>query len=119
MKFLIDKTSSWDREEAPHPAAFQGPLPSLRTEVRTCRTIEEFDSRFGDREGTWTSKGQNHRTCPDGICREVPQVGTAWYVEIETLADLLDFAGSNGDLVISNNPRVGCPELEIYDDYRE
>lgn len=54
------------------------------------------------------------------IQREFPNDAVGWFVEINTLDELLHFQQKYGDIILTKdyyNPEV--LELEIYDDYRE
>lgn len=43
-----------------------------------------------------------------------------WYVDINSLQELLDFAEKYGDIIIGTSYEYGkTPMIEIYDDYRE
>ena len=50
-------------------------------------------------------------------CEEANQVGEDWYVDIETLADLLALQEKYGPLIVTQYDAV--PHIEIYDDWRE
>lgn len=119
MKIKITRTSGWsfDPEYPPHPSAFISKLPKFTTHVRTCKTFEEFDNRFSSREGTWLSKGKNHRLGLGCIMREEPQTGDGWYIKLGSLNALEDFIQENGECVLSHEN--GEMTLEIYDSYRE
>lgn len=118
MKFKVRRTSLWDNEK-PCKEAFQETYS--RIEVRTLRSFEEFDEKFGEREGSWLLKGINHCINEMGyIQREFPDGEVGWFVEINTLEELLNFREKYGNIVITKaweNPSI--LELEIYDDYRE
>lgn len=119
MKIKIKRTSAWGFSEnnKPHSDAFISKLPKYRTHIRTCKSFEEFDSKHAHREGTWLSKGINHRIENDCILREEIQNGNAWYIKIPSLKVLFEFIKENGDCVLSQEN--GEMTLEIYDDYRE
>lgn len=76
--------------------------------------------------------------CNPKPCEEAKKQDDAWFVEIDTLEDLLNFTEKHGDIILSceiprsveaeiqggkilrtvyEAPRVF--EIEIYDDYRE
>jgi hypothetical protein len=46
---------------------------------------------------------------------------TCWTTELESVADLVKFTESVGNVVFSTPLDLGCtiPTIEIYDDYRE
>ncbi len=59
------------------------------------------------------------RDCRGPIVRDLGPK-TAWFIELDTLADLLAFRDTYGDIILSkawDDP--GTYELEIYDDHRE
>lgn len=118
MKFKVSRTSIWDDRKPCEEAVKE---TYTRVEVRTLGSFEEFDKKFGKIEGNWLSKGINHCINQQGyIQREFPNDAVGWFVEINTLDELLHFQQKYGDIILTkdyNNPEV--LELEIYDDYRE
>ena len=46
-------------------------------------------------------------------CEEAVPIGDKWYVDINSLEDLMAFIGRHGKVVVRSN------WIEIYDDYRE
>lgn len=119
MIFEVTRTSSWSEENPPCDGCI--PIKIRRVETRTLGSAEEFDARFGKREGEWFSVGTNHRFNNQGyITRDREEVDT-WGMEINTLEELIEFKNRVGEeLVIGtsyNNPEF--PMIEIYDDYRE
>ena len=119
MKLKIKKTSFWSFDEnyPPHKDAFISKLPNYCTHVRTCPSFEDFDRRFAEREGTWLSKGTNHRIEHNCVVREEPQTGNAWYIKIGSMKALEDFIKENGECVLGYEN--GEMTIEIYDTYRE
>lgn len=119
MKVRIKRTSMYyfDEDDKPHPDAFISNLPKYMTHVRTCKSFEEFDSRFASREGAWISKGINHRIENGCVAREEEQKGKDCYIKITSLKELSEFIKKNGKCVLSLVN--GELSLEIYDDYRE
>ena len=60
-------------------------------EVRTFKSFEEFDSTFGSSEGTWLSKGSNHRINEEGfIERTFKNEAKGWFVEINSIEELME-----------------------------
>jgi len=120
MKIKITKTSigsSFYRDSPPHSSAFVSNLPKFTTDVRTCKSFDEFDKRFADREGSWLSKGINHRIGCGCIIRDVPQRGLGWYIKISNLKSLTEFIENNGECILAVID--GEMTLELYDSYRE
>jgi len=119
MKFKITRTSILGNDRKPCKEAIKERY--TRIEVRTFESFEEFDKKFGEIEGNWLSKGINHSVNQQGyIQREFPNDAVGWFVEINTLDELLKFQEKYGDVILTrdwNNPQVF--KLEIYDDYRE
>jgi hypothetical protein len=59
------------------------------------------------------------RDCLGSIVRELGPK-TAWFIDLDTLADLLAFQDRYGEIIVKqawDDP--GTYELEIYDDHRE
>lgn len=119
MKIKITRTTMWsfNENEKPHKDAFISKLPKWRTHVRSCKSFDEFDERFADREGKWISKGVNHRVEGQCIYREERQEGKAWYIKISSMKALNEFIKENGQCVLMMED--GELLLEIYDGYRE
>lgn len=124
MRFIVTRTTHRNdgtihrNDEPPCEEAFEGVCTHVH--ARTCKTFEEYDERFGRVEGTWLSIGTNHRLIANGIARdEDPQ--ECFFVELNSLEDLVAFQGKYGALVIQNrgDNAEGYLEIEIYDDYRE
>ena len=120
MEFLLTETSmNYDDEGnpySPHKDAVQKKYDWI--EVRTC-TEDYFDKKFGEREGLWRSKGVDHIKTDGGryIQRRHPDDSTGWFIELETLEEMMDFVKENGRVVLS--PGDEWPEIEIYNNYRE
>lgn len=119
MKIKITRTSKWDFDLQcpPHPSAFISKLPKFSTCVQYCKTFEDFDNKLSSREGTWLSKGKNHRLGLGCIIREEPQTGDGWYIKLGSLKALEGFIQENGECILSYEN--GEMTLEIYDTYRE
>jgi hypothetical protein len=119
VKFKVTKTSVWDHTKPCEEAKKER---CSRIEIRTLASFEEFDKKYGECEGAWTSKGINHCINEDGyVQREFPNDVTRWFVEINTLDELLDFVDKHGgDVIISKIlGETNIYYLEIYDGYRE
>lgn len=52
--------------------------------------------------------------CPDAWRDDVSPKETAWWVELNSLEELMAFSARYGALVVDDGPSI-----EIYDDYRE
>ncbi len=92
-----------------------------KREVRTCSTFEEFDKRFSRREGTWLSKGVNHKTSKGRIQREFPNGAEGYFIEINSIEELLELQKEvRSELIITSaTDNESIPAIEIYNDYRE
>ena len=118
MLFQVVRTSLWDDEK---PFKNCIPIKLTDVEIRTLRTPEEFDERFGDREGKWLENGANHRINEQGFLTRDRGLEDKWGIEINSLEELMDFSHEVGaDLVIGTSSiDKKTPCIEIYDDYRE
>ena len=119
MKFVISRTSLY--EEKPCEEAFRDKVTYLKVHERACKTFEEYDHRFSKHEGAWLSKGTNHRLTQTGIYREEGNIEEeSWFIEINSLEELINFQDKYGSLVLEkwkDGNRI--LQLEIYDTYRE
>jgi len=116
MKFHIDRTSKWENTEMPCEEAFKDTY--TRVDIRTTDDPAAIHAYSG-RTDWWYNEGQNHRVLNGHIARDYPDE-TGWFVNIDSLEDLLRFADKYGQLVIEET--YGDPNLrsiEIYDTYRE
>lgn len=117
MEFIILRTSTWDKE-APCEGVRRKTIDQV--EVRTLPDAEEFDKKFGPREGSWMSKGVAHGVTDRGyIKRTLPNKLKVWVMDFEDLGELMEFVSTHGDVVVSKCPDHGTASLEIYDNYRE
>lgn len=118
MKFIVRRTSIWDKEKSPCEDAKRDSI--VRVETRTLYTPEEFDERYAHREGKWLSVGTNHRVNKEGYITRDNGMIDVWSVEINTLEELTEFCGKYGSIVIEDCMwNETYKEIEIYDDYRE
>jgi len=118
MKFLIKRTSDYS-DKKPIKEAKKISVPYWHT--RTC-TEEYFDKSFSIREGTWRSKGKNHKKVNENCITRQEDNRDMWSVEINSLEELLKFEHKYGRLILEeydNSDEEKFYELEIYDDYRE
>lgn len=111
MRFWVTRTSFWGNG-IPAEGLTQGKRP--RWDVRTFKTFEEYEKRLGE---PFTAKGTDHEVLPGrGIRRRMPDAD-AWFVDIDSLEQLMAFGEKHGDLVLM--AENGVQEIEIYDGYRE
>ena len=88
--------------------------------------IDEYDADNPEKVGInprntswWYDRGENHRVENGHIKRDFRTTG--WFIEINSLDDLIAFKNKYGSLVIEDDPynRNQFARIEIYDDYRE
>lgn len=113
MEFEVTRTSSRSNVQ-PCKGAVQ--KDCIRTDVRTFKSPEDFQKRLNQ---DWFADGDNHRKLKGGgIARDLPT--KAWFIEVNSLDDLMQMYHKLGDLVIRESwRRTGEACIEIYDDYRE
>ena len=119
MKFLISRSSMFINKKPCEEAKKE---MYDKIEIRALSSFEEFDTKFGDIEGKWLSKGIKHRVREeDGfIERTIPNGVKGYFLEINTLDELINFRNKYGDIIITKNYlNKDIPEIEIYDTYRE
>ena len=75
MEFLLTSTSGEIEKQIPNTTIKK----YTKREVRTCSTFEEFDKRFSRIEGTWLSKGVNHKASKGRIQREFPNGAEGYF----------------------------------------
>jgi hypothetical protein len=117
MEFLLTSTSGWVENQIPNTVIKK----YTKIEVRTCSTFEEFDKRFSKMEGSWLSKGVNHKTSKGQIQREFPNGSEGHFIEINSIEELLEFQRKVGSelIITSSFNNESIPAIEIYNDYRE
>lgn len=115
MKIIISRTSI-NNDKKPCKEAKKGLFPYWHT--ITC-SEEYFNNSCTE---SWRSKGKNHTKVGKYITRQLEDI-EKWYIEIETLDDLIKLQKKYGDLIIKSYSKGGKKdnilEIEIYDDYRE
>lgn len=120
MKFIITRTSDYGDCSSPCAEAREDQL--VRIETRALYSLEEFDKRFADREGSWFSVGTNHRIGRNGyICRD-REMMNVWTIEINSIEELIALSRKYGKIIITDyylDTNDDYPTIEIYDDYRE
>lgn len=118
MIFQVTRTSKWSEEK---PFDICIPIKLTNVQTRTFRTPEEFDNKFGDREGKWLSRGTNHRVDARGYITRDMEFKDVWGVEINSLEELINFKNSVGENLVIETSWIDnkTPCIEIYDTYRE
>jgi len=110
MQYTVSRAGYNSTSEPPCNGAVRKMLPYYHE--RSCKSFEEFDKRFADREGTWLSKGTEHKLTSTGISRREGSQ-EEWVVNIRSLKQLQDFIVENGQIVMDRD------SILIYDDYIE
>ncbi|MFC2796713.1 MAG: hypothetical protein ACFN4N_03425 [Streptococcus sp.] len=117
MEFLLTSTSGAVENNIPNTVIKKYTM----VEVRYCSTFEEFDKKFSRTEGSWFSKGVNHKISKGQIQREIPNGAEGHFIEINSIEELLEFRKKVGnELIITSAPNnESIPAIEIYNYYRE
>ena len=117
MEFLLTSTARRVENRIPNAIIKK----YKKVEVRNFSSFEEFDKRLSWMEGNWLSKGVNHKASEGRIQREFPNGAEGYFIEINSIEELLEFQKKVGnELIITsaiNNESI--PAIEIYNDYRE
>ena len=120
MTFIVERASRYgcDGEQTPCDGAYLGSI--IRVETRTLHTPEEFDDKFSKFEGKWISIGTNHRINKNGWITRDRGTVMVWFIEINTIDELIEFCNKNGDVVIEDCAwNTSYKKILIYDDYIE
>ena len=110
MEFLLTSTSGGVEKQIPNTTIKK----YTKIEVRVFSSFEEFDKRFSWREGTWLSKGVNHKMSKDRIQREFPNGAEGHFIEINLIIgqfQLLKFmtiTGSKHETIYSYLDIIVC-----------
>lgn len=117
MEFLITSTSGGVENQIPNAVIKK----YTKIEVRYFSSFEEFDKRLSWMEGTWFSKGDNHKASEGRIQREFPNGAEGYFIEINSIEELLEFQKKVGSelIITSATNNESIPAIEIYNDYRE
>ena len=117
MEFLLTSTSGRVETRIPNTVIKK----YKKVEVRYISSFEKFDELFSRTEGSWLSKGVNHKKSKGRIQREFPNGAEGYFIEINSIEELLEFHRKVGcELIITsatNNESI--PAIEIYNYYRE
>lgn len=117
MEFLLTSTSGWVENRIPNAVIKK----YTKIEVRGFSSFEEFDKRLSWMEGNWLSKGVNHKTSKGRIQREFPNGAEGYFIEINSIEELLEFHKKVGSelIITSATNNESIPAIEIYNYYRE
>lgn len=118
MRFTVTRTSDSFSETPPVPGAERDVC--LYKDWRTADDPSKIRGYLGqDPEAWWYGEGTNHQVVNGMIVRD--RQHEVWFVDVEDLEALVEFADTHGPLVVTGYSSV-ChehPSIEIYDDYRE
>ena len=105
MKFEITRTSQWNSDETP-------PCEGAIQEVEEITNTYKMEKDLSYYEGYFF----NVRTFTENGVKmiELTDKKLRWYLEINSLEELMDFQKKEGSSVILSDNTI-----EIYDDYRE
>lgn len=119
MRYFISRTSQWSSDNKP-PCEEAFRAAYVRLDARTTNDPAKIPAHKGKSTDWWYNEGRNHRVESGQIVREFD--AEDWFIEVNTLEELMALYKKYGDLVIGANWRdslEGYPRIEIYDDYRE
>ena len=118
MIFQVIRTSQYCNTKP-----FEDCIPIKLVDVQTVglRTPEEFDKKFGDKEGKWLNHGTNHRVNARGYITRDMGFEDVWGIEVSSLEELMDFKEAVDEELVLGTSLIDkkTPCIEIYDDYRE
>lgn len=114
MKFSVTRTSCYNDKK---PCEGAKKEKCLHVDERTVKSPKMLSRVMTEED--WYGTGKNHRVENGHIMRDMDT--TAWFIELNTLEELLEFTKKHGQCIISESDWSvkDCPSIEIYDDYRE
>ena len=117
MEFLLTSTAGGVENKIPDIIIKK----YKKVEVRYFPSFEEFDKRLSWMEGTWLSKGVNHKAYKGQIQREFPDGAEGHFIKINSIEELLEFQKKVGSelIITSATNNESIPAIEIYNYYRE
>ena len=117
MKFIIERASALNVKEKPCEDAIK--IKHQTFQRFWYKSPEEYDKRFGE-YGRWFSEGTNHRINEQGNIERDMDIKEFWEIEINSLADLIEFQNTYGEIIIQDSTWVrDIKTILIYDDYIE
>lgn len=116
MKFAVRRTSGW--EGSPCDEAYQDTYTYVdRRSADDPRKIPAYQHLSN--QDWWYGEGNNHRIVDGQIARDF-EGRKGWFIDINSLDELLAFQEKYGRLVIESMfGSMDTVEIEIYDSYRE
>ena len=117
MEFLLTSTIGGVENQIPNAIIKK----YKKVDVRYFSSFEEFDKLLSRMEGNWLSKGVNHKTSKGRIQREFPNGAEGYFIEINSIEELLEFHKKVGSelIITSATNNESIPAIEIYNYYRE
>lgn len=128
MKFIISRTSIWDDNKQPCKEAIKEKyIYNDQLDPKYLSNYPEHTRKYIKEE--WYKNGFNHREESEIFKREIEKED--WFIEINSIDELIIFIKKYGNLVISNKDKNSNYkydtdkynnenyEIEIYDNYRE
>lgn len=111
MRFRIDRASGRE-DQPPTQGAVRRSYTAVHTFSKERMNVEVFKAsqkRMSDR--------RTLHEFDDRIELHIPT--KAWFIEVDTLEDLMRLIKNEGRIVVELVPHQRCPEITIYDDYLE
>ena len=128
MRFVVSRTSLYG-DGKPCDEATAGTID--RWDTRTCSEAEFNRKQLGrdirmrgdaEVEGSsdWRDEGTDHKSLPNGYITRNVGPEPVWFIEIDSLDELIAFQEKQGDLVLTESTwNSDEPAIEIYDGWRE
>jgi hypothetical protein len=113
VEFMVSRTSLWIDVKPCEEA-----VKKSYTKIDERPVDSPANLKIGPDRVHWYTEGFNHRVEDGHIKRDFE--AEAWFVEINSLEELIAFQNKYGDLVLQksyDNPSI--LKIEIYDTYRE
>lgn len=116
MEFMVSRTSMWS-DEKPCINAYRKTIPIIDVRSVTCPSKIPL---YGGETDWWYSSGKNHKVNDMGCIERELECEDKWFIELNSLEDLLEFKSQHGNLVIESSLyNYHYDNIEIYDGYRE
>jgi hypothetical protein len=125
MEFLLTRTSKWEIETLSDLDLKQEDIEYFNIiektydyiDKRGFKTPEEYNAKLRD---NWFDKGTDHKITKYGIQRVFKDQEKGFFIEVNSLEDLIRLFEHYGKIIINNNYyNENIKNIEIYDDYRE
>ena len=113
MKFIITRTSDYQKKKPPTENATYEEYETV--DMVILKDEKERDA-YIETKG-WKNEGYGHKKVSKTRAQRTLKLKD-WFIEVETLDDLLKLMEKEGELIIGQYGRK-YPYIEIYDYYRE